>query len=531
MNVHPAENDTLEFVVESAGNAFVRVEDQIIDSPMNFPDVAKLLKEVQADEAGISNRFRSRARDHFSRKTRFAHATPQSPSILSSILSSRDSLTILSRGTNARCLAKAIASGWATTTILELPYPPSEIVDKMSAEYRRRDGFPTVPLWQPTFGSEAAEWEDVRRAIFGRRLILLAAERMAFWELDHLLQLTNIEGPAVLPITFSKHRVLIGPLILGGSAIAFYLSRLGPGITGGHTAASAKLLCMSQSFTGRQTDLISSVALQGCMSLSDELCVSVLEIRSDANIVENEIEHRWKILDCRLKGSTWSLSELMQPSIKADLHSWRTAERHIQQGGILSIGSAFRTDSANALHESLEANDKWRLHEEIHPFFFYHHHNIYNIAELSATMLVVSLIFSSQSTVDWAELLLGSDCDGFVQQSASWYMPGDHSTPHSDSAARRKLAFVWHLTKNWDISWGGHLVFLRSDKILPVGFNTLTLFDTRKSGRHFVMQVAPSASGKRLAWNGWWTSREFEDDVHGKTTDLEDAHSGRFRFV
>jgi hypothetical protein len=402
----------------------------------------------------------------------------------------------------------------------------------MSSTYRRHGGFPIVPLWAAGAASEPRAWNDVEQAALGQRLVVLAAERIAFWELDHLLRLTHTEGVPVLPVTFSNDRVVIGPLIIGANVTAFYLSRFGSPIVDAPQALdAAKVLCMSQRFEGQQIAVITEEILHMAEAMSDESCVSAREIRENAQVLEHDIDLRWRILDSRLEGSLWSLNALLNPHVVSDHRAWHHAADHLQKGGVLSIESAFRTDVANTMHRSLLISDKWKLHEEIHPLFFYHHHNIYNTADLSPTMLIASLIFASRPTIDWAASLVGSDCSGAVQQSASWYMPGDHSTPHSDAALRRKLAFVWHLTADWDNSWGGHLICLRSDTIIPVAFNTLHLFDTRKSGSHCVMQVAPSAGGKRLAWNGWWTSRDFEPDgpksEFGKGTSQSD---GLFRF-
>jgi hypothetical protein len=59
---------------------------------------------------------------------------------------------------------------------------------------------------------------------------------------------------------------------------------------------------------------------------------------------------------------------------------------------------------------------------------------------------------------------------------------------------------------------------MSGDKIFPAAYNWLYIFDTRKSGRHFVMPVAATALEKRLCWNGWWTSlsEEMLDTVDPK---------------
>ena len=110
----------------------------------------------------------------------------------------------------------------------------------------------------------------------------------------------------------------------------------------------------------------------------------------------------------------------------------------------------------------------------------------------------------------WATRLSGRLCEGPTVFTASWYLPGDHSLPHTDairsgSDGRRQVAFVWHLAKDWQPEWGGALFWCPKALYLPPVFNTLVLFNVGPATSHFVTQVSPSAQGKRLAINGWWT--------------------------
>ena len=70
------------------------------------------------------------------------------------------------------------------------------------------------------------------------------------------------------------------------------------------------------------------------------------------------------------------------------------------------------------------------------------------------------------------------------------------------------MAFVWHLTKDWDPKWGGDLYWCRAHHFVTPSFNTLALFTVGPDSAHFVTHVAPGARSKRLAINGWWTGRK-----------------------
>ena len=93
-----------------------------------------------------------------------------------------------------------------------------------------------------------------------------------------------------------------------------------------------------------------------------------------------------------------------------------------------------------------------------------------------------------------------------------WYMPGDHSLPHTDAVpgsagAKRQVAFVWHLAKDWRSERGGALFWCPKSLYLPPLFNTLVLFNVGPDTHHFVTEVSPYAQGKRLAVKGWWTGQ------------------------
>jgi len=115
-----------------------------------------------------------------------------------------------------------------------------------------------------------------------------------------------------------------------------------------------------------------------------------------------------------------------------------------------------------------------------------------------------------QRLVQFAERISGRACPGNLAFSASWYLPGDHSLPHTDAIAHaaehnRQVAFVWHLSRDWRSEWGGALFWCPTSLYLAPEFNTLVLFNVGPDTHHFVTTVSPYAQGKRLTINGWWT--------------------------
>ena len=85
-------------------------------------------------------------------------------------------------------------------------------------------------------------------------------------------------------------------------------------------------------------------------------------------------------------------------------------------------------------------------------------------------------------------------------------MPGDYSLPHSDTYENRSVAFIWHLTRNWNPKWGGDLCWCNPWKRITPRFNALYLFNVTVKSFHFVSNVAPIAISKRMTVSGWWTS-------------------------
>ena len=63
-------------------------------------------------------------------------------------------------------------------------------------------------------------------------------------------------------------------------------------------------------------------------------------------------------------------------------------------------------------------------------------------------------------------------------------MPGDQTTIHDDRVYSRVLAFIWHLTRDWQASWGGNFVWCTTGEVLPLAFNALHLMAVSLFGWH-----------------------------------------------
>jgi hypothetical protein len=119
-------------------------------------------------------------------------------------------------------------------------------------------------------------------------------------------------------------------------------------------------------------------------------------------------------------------------------------------------------------------------------------------------------IFKSKKFRDYLSEITGyenleySDSHTFV----SCYESGHFNGPHTDGANGR-LAFVFHMSKDWLPGYGG--LFLRMDwdwktinKAISPPFNTLTIFDVEGGAPHLVTEVAQGVNNKRISLTGWY---------------------------
>jgi hypothetical protein len=216
------------------------------------------------------------------------------------------------------------------------------------------------------------------------------------------------------------------------------------------------------------------------------------------------------LVDPAVLDAILSIESYLRPSLRRPAPAMEQAGARLAAGGVVAIREAFEPAFAERMHRSLDACTTWRVYERYKEHFHYHHHNLYEISEYPPDLVWCDKVFDSAATKTWATWLSRRQCVGPTAFSASWYLPGDHSLPHTDAVlsgadANRQVAFVWHLAKDWRSEWGGALFWCPRALYLPPVFNTLLLFNVGPDTSHFVTQVSPYAQGKRLAINGWWT--------------------------
>lgn len=94
---------------------------------------------------------------------------------------------------------------------------------------------------------------------------------------------------------------------------------------------------------------------------------------------------------------------------------------------------------------------------------------------------------------------------------ASRYRAGDFLSQHTDKQGNKALAFVWHLTQQWSVEYGGLFLLLDPDDLSKVirtfvpTFNTLILFNVFDHRTpHLVTEVAAGVEDSRISIGGWF---------------------------
>ncbi|MEN9924633.1 MAG: hypothetical protein RL268_759 [Pseudomonadota bacterium] len=117
---------------------------------------------------------------------------------------------------------------------------------------------------------------------------------------------------------------------------------------------------------------------------------------------------------------------------------------------------------------------------------------------------------SSPSALAFLKTVVGDDSISFADAQGTAYGPGHFLTAHDDAVTgkNRRAAFVFNLSQDWSLDWGGLLAFHergsgRAEVMVPC-FNAINLFAVPQL--HSVTMVAPFAPRRRYSVTGWLRS-------------------------
>jgi hypothetical protein len=196
----------------------------------------------------------------------------------------------------------------------------------------------------------------------------------------------------------------------------------------------------------------------------------------------------------------------LDPEIFGDPARVASIADRLRDGRAIVVPAALRPELADDVHGELQRTTQWRVAEGGHDFFHFRSCNLERIAGRGAALTRCSELFGSAATRRFIAELSGEDCGGAAQVAASWYRPGEYALPHNDLVIdhARSVAFIWYLTRDWRQDWGGALFWCPSGQYLLPAFNVLIVFRVMPANMHLVCPVAPGATSRRLAVNGFW---------------------------
>lgn len=217
-----------------------------------------------------------------------------------------------------------------------------------------------------------------------------------------------------------------------------------------------------------------------------------------------------------------SIVDHLDPSLLEDEELLKEAAQHLQQGHLVVIQDAFKVEFAESAWSIMtDPVLEWEpfvvTKKDGHNFFKHK-----PVKKCNESMLGVEKIFEhSDSRKFLANLLYGDgvpsiagrndpqeNLDGEFVALPSWYRPGDHSNPHNDRMADRKLTYLWQLAKDWKPEWGGAFYWASAyttNAFQHPTFNTLLLFAVTPHSDHGVTPVTQASEGhRRLTFGGWY---------------------------
>jgi len=188
----------------------------------------------------------------------------------------------------------------------------------------------------------------------------------------------------------------------------------------------------------------------------------------------------------------------------------------LNQGRLVRVSEPFPRATASELYDELAGLPPhvWTWHRGAVSGFQFQHHHLFtspNLLENHCPTFVRACAWFEDHFAAWIRHATG--LRGSARASASWFAPGDFSSPHNDQDDGNVIAFVWHVTRGWDERDGGDLVWLDPYLRFPPSENTLYLFVVRDESDHLVQAVwdhagtggcSAGSAAKRLAINGWF---------------------------
>jgi len=186
----------------------------------------------------------------------------------------------------------------------------------------------------------------------------------------------------------------------------------------------------------------------------------------------------------------------------------------------LVLPNAFLPEVAETLYTELQATQAWSAEKFENELYEFERDRIsFDAADAPPSLTRMYEYLRSSEMLGWFSTVSNRSSDDFVG-FAGYYRDGHQLTKHNDMLTyagkdgglrARTVAFTYYLTRNWQASWGGRLIWEKPyAEILPE-FNTLVLFVVGPASMHWVEPVDRNLPEKRLSLSGWYTNTLVRD--------------------
>lgn len=188
-----------------------------------------------------------------------------------------------------------------------------------------------------------------------------------------------------------------------------------------------------------------------------------------------------------------------------------SVQNALTNDGIAVLENALLPDKAEAIYAELQDCNAWhrevidRPNDEGGRFTYERNRIQFDSGAETEALSELKTYLRSDACLDWVTLMSGLSCFD-VEGSAASMGPGDHLGRHNDDVGgfARVIAFVLYLTRDWQPSWGGDLVFEPTGQAIEPSFNKLIMFRVNRDSYHHVNMIDAAATARRLTIVGWF---------------------------
>ncbi|MCX4240532.1 2OG-Fe(II) oxygenase family protein [Paraliomyxa miuraensis] len=417
-------------------------------------------------------------------------------------------------------------SGLCRMSGAEVVCQPLGCTPAMRAIYERAETahvFPPMHARRDRPGDVGEEdGQRLKQAMARADLTVLCLDDVLMGHLYEVRDLGLEVGRPILPVVARARDVQVGPLLVPQTAHNLESLVVQPGEAGRGVDRGVLSLFSAAPSRSLSPEMRASLAALLTQATRDPWGLLAWSRHRVGEITRQEpIAFGSLTVDPHARGESGYLPTYLNGNIFADERRLAQIRDELFRERLVAIRNAFDPEFAEAVHRHLDRVAHWNHSVAHEPGFQFSYLDMTGVDLLPPLKSLWAAMLGTRSRA-WMEALCGRPCDGQVEVTSSWYPPFGYVTPHTDGGARRSIALVWHLTKDWDDHWGGDFLWYPSGSVFRASFNSLFMFRvTANRSLHAIAPVSPVARAKRMAvvlWcgtseaNSWNTSSRVEHD-------------------